>query len=224
MSPSTQAMQRDDLQNPGMLSVEEGAALWTRPVGAEARRCADCHGNASETMRGVAARYPAWDEESRAPIVLGARIDRCRARHQKATVSGPEDPARLALEVYVGHQSRGLPIAPADDARLTPYRQTGEALWRARFGQLGLSCAQCHDDRAGLRLGASLIPQAHLGGYPIYRLEWQSLGSFQRRLRNCMIGVRAEPFAADSPEATAIELWLAQRARGMPIETPGVRP
>ena len=31
---------------------------------------------------------------------------------------------------------------------------------------------------------------------PEYRLEWQAMGSLDRRIRNCMVGVRAEPFAA----------------------------
>ncbi len=50
------------------------------------------------------------------------------------------------------------------------------------------------------------------------------MGSLTRRLRNCMAGVRAEPFAAGAPEWVELELYLAQRARGMPIETPAVRP
>ena len=74
------------------------------------------------------------------------------------------------------------------------------------------------------RLGGSPIPQAHPTGYPIYRLEWQGLGSLQRRLRACMSGVRAEPFAWGAPELVELELYLARRARGMPLETPGVRP
>ena len=69
-----------------------------------------------------------------------------------------------------------------------------------------------------------MIPQAHPTGYPIYRLEWQGLGSLQRRLRDCMSGVRAEPFAFDAPELVELELYLMQRAAGMRLETPAVRP
>jgi sulfur-oxidizing protein SoxA len=69
-----------------------------------------------------------------------------------------------------------------------------------------------------------LIPEGHPTGYPIYRLEWQTVGSLQRRLRNCMTGVRAEPYALGSKELTQLELFLMWRARGMPLETPGVRP
>jgi sulfur-oxidizing protein SoxA len=50
------------------------------------------------------------------------------------------------------------------------------------------------------------------------------MGSLQRRLRNCMTGVRAEPFALGSDEFTALELYLMQRAAGMLLETPAVRP
>ena len=69
-----------------------------------------------------------------------------------------------------------------------------------------------------------MIPQGHPTGYPIYRLEWQALGSLQRRLRGCVVGVRAEPWAAGAPEWLALEAFLAQRAAGMPVETPAVRP
>lgn len=113
--------------------------------------------------------------------------------------------------------------APAD-GRLQATRAWGEALYRQRRGQLDLSCAQCHDDNAGRRLAGSTIPQAHPTAYPLYRLEWQGLGSLQRRLRGCMSGVRAEPFAYGAAEMIAIEAWLAQRAAGMAVETPGVRP
>ena len=69
-----------------------------------------------------------------------------------------------------------------------------------RMGQLGLSCAQCHNDNAGGRLGGRIIPQAHPVGHPVYRLDWQARGSLQRRLRNCLSGVRAEPFAFEAQE------------------------
>ena len=224
MGPSTQAMQQDDTQNPGMLWVQDGAALWERREGRAGKSCADCHGAAATSMRGVAARHPAYDTASARPLSLGQRIQQCRTERQQATPLVPESREWLALESLVGHQSRGLPVAPPPDARLAAFVQRGAALFEQRMGQLDLSCAQCHAQRAGLRLGSSLIPQAHAAGYPIYRLEWQGMGSLQRRIRNCMTGVRAEPFAYGAPEMVALELYLAERARGMPVETPAVRP
>ena len=175
-------------------------------------------------MRGVAARYPAWDAKLRGPVDLAQRINLCRERHQRAPPFAAESQELLALDSHVGHASRGLPIAPPDDPRLLPYRMRGEALHQTRLGQLDLSCAQCHDDRAGQRLAGSVIPQGRSVGYPIYRLEWQGLGSLQRRLRNCMTGVRAQPLAYGAPEMVELELYLAWRDRGMAMETPAVRP
>jgi sulfur-oxidizing protein SoxA len=175
-------------------------------------------------MRGVAARYPAWDTASNAPIDLAGRIMQCRESRQAAPPLPRESHDLLALSSYVAHQSRDLPIAPPEEAGMRATRTVGQSLYRARLGQLDLSCAQCHDDHAGRRLAGSIIPQGHPTGYPIYRLEWQGVGSLQRRLRGCMTGVRAEPFAYGSAEFIAIEAYLMERSRGMALETPGVRP
>ena len=222
MRPETQAMQRDDLQNPGMLWVQEGAALWATAPANGQPACSGCHTAAA--MQGVAARHPAFDAVLQRPVNLAQRINLCRERRQKSTPLAHESDALLALESYVAHQSRGLPIAPPDDARLKPHRERGRAMYHQRLGQLDLSCAQCPDQRAGLRLAGNLIPQGHATGYPLYRLEWQTLGSLQRRLRNCLTGVRAEAPPPGDLALVELELYLAERARGLAIETPAVRP
>jgi L-cysteine S-thiosulfotransferase len=79
--------------------------------------------------------------------------------------------------------------------------------------------------RTGARSSpANTIPQAHTAGYPLYRLEWHSVGSLQRGLRNCFAGVLAEAYAYGAPEFVDLELYLMWRARGMKVETPAVRP
>jgi sulfur-oxidizing protein SoxA len=224
LQPATRAMQLDDAQNPAMLWLVEGESAWARRPGARTSSCADCHGDATRSMRGVAARYPAFDAALGTPVDLGQRIDVCRQRHQAMAPFGPESPHRLQLETFVAHQSRGLPIAPPDDPRLAGHRARGARLYGTRLGQLDLSCADCHDRNAGRRLGGSVIPQAHPTGYPIYRLEWQAVGSLQRRLRGCLTGVRAQAYPYDAIELIELQLHLMHRASGMSIETPAVRP
>jgi L-cysteine S-thiosulfotransferase len=215
MSPSTQALQNDDSQNPGFLWVQAGKQAFDAT-------CVACH--SASSMRGVAARYPAWDTPLAKPVTLQGRINQCQTRHVKGKPFAHESDGLLNLEAYVAHQSRGMPLQPPADPRLASAVQQGQRLYAQRLGQLDLSCAQCHDQQAGRRLGGSTIPQGHPTGYPLYRLEWQALGSLQRRLRHCLSGVRAEPFAYGSDELTALEAYLAQRAAGMPLETPAVRP
>ena len=177
-------------------------------------------------MAGVAARYPAYDPASGRPIDLEQRINLCRTERQGAPPIPRESRDLLALTVYVARQSRGQPIADlgALDFRLGPFIAAGRALYERRQGQLDLACAQCHDDNWGKSLAGNPVPQAHPTGYPIYRLEWQSLGSLQRRLRNCLVGMRAEPYPYGAPEYVDLALYLTWRARGLPVETPAVRP
>jgi sulfur-oxidizing protein SoxA len=221
MSPALQALQRDDTQNPAQLWVQEGAALWTRPA-ADGKACSTCHADGSQ--RAMAARHPRIDERSGRPVTLAGRIDQCRQRHQGLPPQDADGPELLALAAYLAMASRGLPLAPDDDPRLGPWAERGQRLWQQRMGQLNLSCANCHDQNAGRRLGGAAIPQAHPTGYPSYRLEWQTLGSLPRRLRSCLNGVRAEPFAPGADEWLALEVYLARRAAGMTLEGPSVRP
>ena len=224
MARETRAMQDDDTANPAMLSVLDGETLWQRKDGSAAKSCADCHGDARTSMKGVAARYPAFDAARGRPIDLEERVNICRTEKQQATPLAFESKELLALAAYVGNQSRGLPIDIADDERTRPFLQTGREMFIQRQGQLNLSCAQCHDDNWGQKLAGAPIPQGHPTGYPIYRLEWQTLGSLQRRLRNCLFGMRAVSYPYGASELVNLELYLMWRARGMPLETPAVRP
>ncbi|XHS77558.1 sulfur oxidation c-type cytochrome SoxA [Burkholderiaceae bacterium UC74_6] len=204
MSPALQAMQRDDASNPAMLWVQAGREIW-------AQRCAGCHQESK--LGGLAARYPAFDTKTGRPVTLEARIQ----SHQELPVDD-----LLAVTAFIALQSRGMAITSPDDPRLAPFLLQGERLFKRRMGQLNLSCAQCHDERAGLSLGGGTIPQGHPTGYPLYRLEWQTLGNLERRLNNCVTGVRAAPLSGE--ELVALELYLKQRAAGMPMDAPAVRP
>lgn len=224
MGRDIRAMQDDDTANPGTLWVLDGETLWKRKDGAAGKSCADCHGDARASMRGVAARYPAFNAARGRPIDLEQRINVCRTDQQRATPFPFESKELLALAAYVGRQSRGMPIDIADDERTRPFLQAGRDMFNQRQGQLNLSCAQCHDDNWGQKLAGAPIPQGHPTGYPLYRLEWQTLGSLQRRLRNCLFGMRAMSYPFGAPEYVDLELYLMWRARGMKLETPAVRP
>jgi L-cysteine S-thiosulfotransferase len=224
MTPDTRAMQDDDTANPGMLWVLDGEALWKRKAGSADRACADCHTDARASMKGVAARYPAFDKTLGRPVDLEQRINLCRTNHQLASPLPYESRDLLALTAFVAQQSRGIAIETGADTQLEPFLAKGRELFIQRQGQLNLGCTNCHDDNWDKRLAGSAITQAHPTGYPLYRLEWQSLGSLQRRLRACITGIRALAYDYGAPELVELELYLMSRARGMPVETPAVRP
>jgi L-cysteine S-thiosulfotransferase len=222
VAPETRAQQDDLTVNPGMLWVEQGEKLWRESAGSAGRSCASCHGEPA-SMKGVATRYPLYDTKLGRLLNLEGRIQHCRAERQQADPLAYESQPLLALTALVAHQSQGLPTSVRIDGPALPFFETGRTLYHERQGQLDLSCAQCHEDNWGKRLRAERISQGHANGFPIYRLEWQTLGSLHRRLRACFQGVRAEPPASGTPELLALELYLAWRAHGLPIETPAVR-
>ena len=84
MTPDTQAMQDDDTANPGMLWVLDGEALWKRKAGG-AENPAPTATTTPRSMKGVAARYPAFDEALGRPVDLEQRINLCRTNHQQAS-------------------------------------------------------------------------------------------------------------------------------------------
>jgi sulfur-oxidizing protein SoxA len=224
MTPDTQAIQNDDTSNPGMLWVLDGETLWKSKAGTAGKACADCHNDARASMKGVAARYPAFDKTLGRPVNLEQRINMCRATHQQAAPLRYESRDLLALTAFVAQQSRGMAIEIGTDPQLEPFVARGRELFMQRQGQLNLGCTNCHDDNWDKRLAGSAITQGHPTGYPLYRLEWQSLGSLQRRLRSCISGIRAQTYDYGAPELVELELYLMSRAQGMPIEAPAVRP
>ena len=222
MTAENQAMQDDPNLNPALFWVMDGHSLWKEKTGNKNVSCASCHGDSGKKMSGVATQFP---KMLRGKLqTLEGQINQCRVLQQDAPTLAYESKELLALTTFVASQSKGMIIAIQETSLNTKDLQQGKQFFNERMGQLNLSCAQCHEDRAGLRLGGSLIPQGHPNAYPIYRLEWQTLGSVQRRLRNCMSGVRAQQFEYGSAEMAQLELFLMWRARGLPMESPGVRP
>ena len=224
MSRETRAMQDDDTANPGMLWVLDGEALWNRKSGRRRprlfrlpRRCAREHEGCRGALSGLRRRARAAREPEQ-------RINICRTEQQKAPPLAYESKDLLALTAYVGRQSRGLPIEIAIDARTQPFLDAGRETFNRRQGQLNLSCAQCHDGNAGKHLAGNVIPQAHPTGYPLYRLEWQGVGSLERRLRNCLFGIRAQTLDFGAAELVDLELFPDVAGARMKIETPAVRP
>lgn len=223
-SADTKSLQDDDFQNPGMLWVDQGEALFNEPAGADGKSCASCH---RDGLEAVAASFPKENLHLRQLVNLTRQIQHCRSDHQKASPLDYEGEIALALTAYLGYQSRGLSLRfvsfSSEDKALDVSFANGRRYFMQRKGQLNLACKHCHDDSVGKMLRGDLISQGHGNGYPIYRLEWQALGSLHRRFRSCDVGVRAEPKELGSKVYTDLEVYLKHRAQGLKIETPAVR-
>jgi sulfur-oxidizing protein SoxA len=222
-SAEVRATQADDFANPMSLWISRGEAVWKEPRGSQGRSCASCHGDAARSMKGVTARYPRWDPSLGRVVNVEERIQACSEGAQGAGRFGDQSDELVGLSAYIALQSRGMPLAVAIDGPARETWEKGRDLYFTRIGQMNLACTQCHDMNWGKRLYAETVSQGHPTGWPAYRIEWQHPGTLERRLRACFFGVRAELPPYDHPDMIALELYLAWRAQGLPIEAPGVR-
>ena len=222
-SPETQSLQSDDFENPGFIWVEQGEELWEAVEGSEGKACASCHDDASESMAGVGAAMPKWNEALGKPINLEQQINACRTERMGAKAWKWESSELLAMTAFVRNQSRGMPVEVQVDGPMQPWFEKGETLYNTRFGQLDLACSNCHQDYYGTRIRADMLSQGQSNGFPTYRLKWQKIGSLHRRFKGCMKQVRAKPYKVGSDEFLALELYVNWRGQGLQVETPAVR-
>lgn len=218
-----QALQADEFANPAQLWLTQGALAWGQPSASKGKSCASCHGPDASSMKGVAARYPAIDSTTGRLFNLEDRINQCTTRHQQAVALSPESDALLGLSLLVTQASKGMPLRVEIGGAARGHWQAGATLFSQRQGQMNLSCAQCHDQNFGQHLYTDPLSQGQPNGYPVYRLEWQKLGSLERRLRSCYAGIRAEIPPWGAMEMRQLALYLMWRGEGLPIEVPAVR-
>ena len=216
----TQALQIDDFENPAMIFVDQGMDLFNSVDGTEGKSCASCHEDVA-AFAGFHAEMPKVMNGKL--VVMEDFINGHRARAMGAEPwkwSGPEMQAMVAL---IGLQSRGMPMNVKIDGDAAPYWEQGKEMYYTRYGQLELSCANCHEDSYGLMIRADHLSQGQINGFPTYRLKQAKLISRHNRFRGCIRDTRAETFAEGSDEFRALELYVASRSNGLSVETPAVR-
>jgi sulfur-oxidizing protein SoxA len=216
----TQSLQIDDFENPAMIFVDQAMDMFRTEDGSEGKSCTSCHEGVEE-FAGFSAEMPKVVDGNL--VVMEDFINGHRAEAMGAEPlkwSGPEMQAMIAL---IGLQSRGMPVDVKIDGDAAPFWEQGKEMYYTRYGQLELSCANCHEDNYGNMIRADHLSQGQVNGFPTYRLKQAKLISKHNRFRGCIRDTRAETFAEGSDEFRALELYVASRGNGLSVETPAVR-
>ncbi|WP_371168850.1 sulfur oxidation c-type cytochrome SoxA [Aliiroseovarius sp. 2305UL8-7] len=221
-SDLTQEMQMDDFDNPGMLGVENGAEIWATVDGTEGKSCMDCHGE-PETMAGVKATYPKWNEEAGKVFTIQMQVNDCRTKRMGAEAWGYDKPPAIDVEALLASVSRGMPVNVAIDGPGHATWEQGKELYYSRTGQLELSCANCHEDNYGNMIRADHLSQGQINGFPVYRLKNTKLNGAHSRFKGCVRDTRAHTYKPGSDEFVALEMYVASRGNGLSVEGPSVR-
>jgi sulfur-oxidizing protein SoxA len=218
----TRALQMDDFDNPAMLAVDEGYEAWDTVEGAAGKSCADCHGDASESMAGLRASMPKVNENGDL-WSMEDYVNNCRTERMEADAWGWNSEDMRNMTSMISLQSRGMPVAVQIDGAAEPFWERGKEMYYTRFGQLELSCANCHEDNWGMMIRADHLSQGQINGFPTYRLKNAGMVSVHNRFRGCIRDTRAESFAVGSQEFRELELYVASRGNGLSVEGVSVR-
>jgi sulfur-oxidizing protein SoxA len=219
----TQALQMDDFDNPGMIFVDQALDAWETVEGSAGNACASCHEDVETSMKGVRAVYPKWNESAGELRTLAMQINDCRENQMGAEPYGYTSNDMTAMEALISVQSRGMPVNVAIDGPAAPYWEQGKEIYYTRFGQLELSCANCHEDNYDNMIRADHLSQGQINGFPVYRLKNAKLNQVQDRFKGCVRDTRGETFTPGGPEFIALELYVASRGNGLSVEGPSVR-
>lgn len=218
----TRAMQSDDFDNPGMIFAEQAQEAWETAEGTEGKSCSSCH-DGIDSMAGVKATYPKWNEAAGEVRTLQMQMNDCRTNRMGAEAWGYDKGPAINMEAALAAVSRGLPVNVAIDGPAQSMWEKGKELYYTRTGQLELSCANCHEDNYGNMIRADHLSQGQTNGFPVYRLKNTKLNGVHSRFKGCVRDTRAETYSPGSEEFVALELYVASRGNGLSIEGPSVR-
>ncbi|WP_193142492.1 MULTISPECIES: sulfur oxidation c-type cytochrome SoxA [unclassified Meridianimarinicoccus] len=218
----TQSLQMDDFDNPAMIFVDQGIDSWNAADGAAGKSCADCHED-PESMTGLRTKLPKWNEAAGEVWTMEMYINACRTERMEAEPWGWKSQPMLNMTALIGNQSRGLPMAVEIDGPAQATWEQGKEMYYTRYGQLELSCANCHEDNYDNYIRADHLSQGQTNGFPVYRLKQANLIAAHNRFKGCIRDTRAETYSEGSPEFVALELYVASRGNGLSVETPAVR-
>ena len=227
--------------NPAELTELKGEALWKTPRGPKQLSLERCDlGLGAGVVDGAYAQLPRYFADVGKVMDVEARLVHCmitlqgysreEATRQWFSVPGKEADLE-ALVTYIGARSNGKPIkVPAKHPQEARMVKIGEQIFFRRTGPLDFSCAICHaQDGARIRLqelgnltrpeGAAVAMQS----FPAYRVSQGNVWSMQRRLIDCVRQARWPEPNYLSDMIIALEMFLANKANGTVLQTPGIK-
>jgi L-cysteine S-thiosulfotransferase len=204
-------------------AIERGKAMFATPF-KNGKGYGDCF---PDKGIGIRQNFPYFDEKTGEVITLELALNRCREKNGEEPYSYVKD-EMAALTAYMAFTSRGKPFdikIPNDPRALAAY-QNGAKYFYSRRGQLNFACATCHVEGAGQHIRTEVLAPALgiVAAMPIYRSEWNGMGTMSRRLVTCNSQVRGVPLAPQDEDYRDVEYFLSYMSNGLPISGPGARP
>jgi sulfur-oxidizing protein SoxA len=204
-------------------ALDEGKTALETPF-ANGKSYADCFANGGI---GVRQSFPTFDTKTGEVVTLDLAINRCRAANGEKPLAY-QTGMMASITAYMAETSRDKPfdIKIPNDPRAMAAYEAGKEYFYTRRGQLNFACASCHVASAGQRMRGDILAPALgiLAAFPIYRSDWGSMGTIDRRFTSCSSQMRSVPLPPQDPAYRNLEYFLSYMSNGVPITGPGTRP
>lgn len=226
--------------NPSELYEAEGEELWQKPAGPKNASLEKCDlGLGPGVVKGASAQLPRYFEDTKRVQDLESRLMTCMTTLQgipeSEMVNGTFGKGIRknieAIVAYVVTQSKGMKInVPASHPKEKEMVALGEKIFFLQGGPMDFSCASCHAvDNKRIRMQdlPNLTKQKGAadgwGSWPAYRVSSGTFWTMQQRLNDCYRQQRM-PYPIYGSDATiALSIFMANKANGGEIQTPGLK-
>lgn len=226
--------------NPAELYEMEGEELWVKPMGPKKASLDTCNlGLGPGVVKGASAQLPRYFKDTNKVQDLESRLMTCMLNIQgipeSETINAPwgkgQKKVMAAIVAYVVTQSKGMKVdVPANLPQEKKMVALGEKLFYQQGGPMDFSCASCHSvDNQRIRMQdlpnitKAKGAQAGWGSWPAYRVGNGQFWTMQHRINDCYRQQRM-PFPIYGSDATiALSIYMANKANGGEITTPGLK-
>jgi sulfur-oxidizing protein SoxA len=226
--------------NPAELYEAEGEELWAKPAGPKNASLEKCDlGLGPGVVNGASAQLPRYFADTNRVQDLESRLMTCMTTLQgipeAEMVNGTFGKgARKNIEAivaYVVTQSKGMKInVSVNHPKEKEMLALGEKIFYLQGGTMDFSCASCHAvDNKRIRMQdlPNLTVQKGAaegwGNWPAYRVSSGTFWTMQQRLNDCYRQQRM-PFPIYGSDVTiALSVFMANKANGGTVQTPGLK-
>jgi sulfur-oxidizing protein SoxA len=226
--------------NPAELYEAEGEELWAKPAGPKSASLEKCDlGLGPGVVHGASAQLPRYFADTNRVQDLESRLMTCMTTLQgipeAEMVNGTFGKgARKNIEAivaYVVTHSKGMKInVSVNHPKEKEMLALGEKIFYLQGGTMDFSCASCHAvDNKRIRMQdlPNLTVQKGAaegwGNWPAYRVSSGTFWTMQQRLNDCYRQQRM-PFPIYGSDVTiALSVFMANKANGGTVQTPGLK-
>lgn len=226
--------------NPAELYEAEGEELWSKPAGPKNASLEKCDlGLGSGVVAGASAQLPRYFKDTDRVQDLESRLMTCmdtlqgipQAEIVKGSFGKGVRKDLEAIVAYVVTQSKGMKVnVAASHPKEKEMLALGEKIFYLQGGPMDFACASCHAVD-GQRIRMQDLPNLTTakgaaegwGSWPAYRVSSGTFWTMQQRLNDCYRQQRM-PFPIYGSDVTiALSVFMANKANGGTIQTPGLK-